>query len=254
LASEEIARELDLLRERKPVVISMGNVAASGGYHVATAGQYIFANATTITGSIGVFMPKIDLSGFLDKVGVSVDILAIGDRATLRSWWKPYSDDERAATLAGLQASYDRFIERVAAARAMTPEAADAVARGRIWSGARAIEIGLVDRYGGMHEAVDRAARMAGLQSRGGAPPMVLHYPALPTLIDRIRTLFGLSIPLPLGAAGGPGLGSIDPLTGRAWSFADPLLRTLRLLPASLWYSAGPEPLALGPCDVEIDG
>src|SRR5690606_13769698 len=127
MASEEIAHELDRLRERKPVVISMGTVTASGGYHIATAGQYIYANATTMTGSIGVFMPKIDLSGFLDKVSVNVDILAIGDRATLRSWWKPYSDDERAAVVAGQQASYDRFIERVAAARAMTPEAADAV-------------------------------------------------------------------------------------------------------------------------------
>ncbi|HVH97853.1 MAG TPA: signal peptide peptidase SppA [Enhygromyxa sp.] len=254
LASEEIARELDLLRERKPVVISMGSVAASGGYHVATAGQYIYANATTMTGSIGVFMPKIDLSGFLEKVGVNVDILAIGDRATLRSWWKPYGDDERVAVLAGLQVSYDRFIERVAAARAMTPEAASAVARGRIWSGARAIEVGLVDRYGGMHEAADRAAQMAGLQSRGGAGVMVLHYPAPPTLVERIRTLFGLSIPLPLGAAGERGFGQIDPMTGRALSFADPVLRALRLLPASLWLSAGPEPLALGPCEVEIDG
>src|SRR5690606_28799745 len=196
-ASEEIARELDLLRERKPVVISMGNVAASGGYHVATAGQYIYANATTMTGSIGVFMPKIDLSGFVAKLGVNVDILAIGDRATLRSWWKPYSEDERAATLAGLQVSYDRFIERVAAARAMTPEAADAGARGRLWSGARAIEIGLVVRYGGMHEAVDRAAQMAGLQARPGTVVAVRHYPAAPTLVERIRTLFGLSIPLP---------------------------------------------------------
>src|SRR5690606_9684732 len=114
IASEEIARELDLLRAHKPVVISMGNVAASGGYYIATAGQYIFADASTVTGSIGVFMPKIDLSGFMKKIGVNVEILAIGDRATLRSWWKPYSDDERAATMAGLQASYDRFIERVA--------------------------------------------------------------------------------------------------------------------------------------------
>lgn len=249
-ASEEIARELDLLRERKPVVISMGNVAASGGYHVATAGQYIYANATTMTGSIGVFMPKIDLSGLLEKVGVSVDILAIGDRATLRSWWKPYSDDERAATLAGLQASYDRFIERVAAARAMTPEAADAVARGRIWSGVRAIEVGLVDRYGGMHEAVERAGRMAGLQSRAGAGVMVVHYPAKPSLVERIRTLFGLSIPLPLGGA----TGEVDALTGRALGFADPVLRALQLLPASLWMSSGAEPLALGACAVELDG
>src|SRR5690606_29956890 len=195
--------------------------------------------------------PKIDLSGFLDKISVHVDILAIGDRATMRSWWKPYSDDERAAVLADQQVSYDRFIERVAAARAMTPEAADAVARGRIWSGARAMEVGLVDRYGGMHEAVDRAAQMAGLQGRGEAV-MVRHYPAPPTLIERVRTLFGLSIPLPLGAA--RNAGEVDPLTGRALGFADPLLRTLRVLPASLWYSAGPEPLALGLCDVEIDG
>ncbi len=255
LASEEIARELDLLRARKPVVVSMGNVTASGGYYLATAGQYIFANATTMTGSIGVFMPKIDLSGFLAKVGVDVDILAIGDRATLRSWWKPYSDDERAATLAGLQASYERFIDRVAAARAMTPEAADEVARGRVWSGVRAIEVGLVDRYGGMHEAVDRAARMAGLAARPGHSPAVLHYPAPPTLIDRIRTLFGLGVSLPLGTAGvrERGFGRIDPLTGRALSFANPVLETLQLLPASLWMSAGPEPLALGPCHIEID-
>jgi protease-4 len=254
LASEEIARELDLLRVEKPVVISMGNIAASGGYHVATAGQYIYANATTVTGSIGVFMPKIDLSGVLDKFGVGVDILAIGDRATLRSWWKPYDDDERAATMAGLQASYDRFIERVAAARAMTPEAADAVARGRVWSGARAIEVGLVDRYGGIHEAVDRAAQMAELATRG-LPTQIRHYPPVPGLLERIRTLFGLSLPLPLGfAAGGGGAQALDPLTGRALSFADPLLRTLSLLPASMWMSSAPEPLALGPCDIEIEG
>lgn len=247
-ASEEIAHELDRLRERKPVVISMGTVATSGGYHIATAGQYIFADATTMTGSIGVFMPKIDLSGFVTKLGVNVDILAIGDRATLRSWWKPYSEDERAATMAGLSVSYDRFLERVAAARAMTPKDADAVARGRLWSGARAIEIGLVDRYGGMHEAVDRAARMAGLQARPGAGVAVRHYPETPTLVERVRMLFGLSIPLPLGT------GPVDPLTGRALGFADPMLRALRLLPPSLWHASGPEPLALGDCDVEIDG
>ena len=254
-ASEEIARELDLLAERKPVVVSMGNVAASGGYHIATAGQYMFADATTVTGSIGVFMPKIDLSGVLAKFGVDVDILAIGDRATLRSWWKPYSDDERAATLAGLQASYDRFIDRVAAARAMTPAEADALARGRLWSGARAIEVGLVDRYGGMYEATDRAARMAGLAARAGEGVPVRHYPAPPTLIERIRALFGLSLPLPLGsAAGDPGSGRVDPLTGRALSFADPALQALQLLPPSLWLASGPEALAVGDFVIEIDG
>lgn len=261
LASEQIVRELDLLRARKPVVISMGTVASSGGYYIATGGQYIFANATTATGSIGVFMFKLDLSGLLSKVGVNVELLAIGDRATLRSWWKPYSDDERGATMAGLQASYDRFIDRVAEARAMTPKAADDLARGRVWSGARAIEVGLVDRYGGMHEAVDRAARMAELPG-SRTTVTIRHYPAPPTLIERIRAVFGLNIGLPLGAGSGSGFGlgvgerglSLDPLSGQALGFADPVVRTLRLLPASLWLSAGPEALALGPCSVEIDG
>ncbi|WP_106392523.1 signal peptide peptidase SppA [Enhygromyxa salina] len=258
-AAQEIARELDRTRARKPVVISMGRAAASGGYYIATAGQYIFANATTVTGSIGIFLPKLDLSGLLDKVGVNAELLSIGDRATMRSYWKPYTDDERAAAMAGIQASYDLFIERVAAARAMTPEAADALARGRIWSGVRALEVGLVDSYGGMHEAVDRAARMAELPVRPGAEPSVRHYPPRPTLVQQLRRVFGLDLSLPLGSAvglgGGPGIHPMtDPMTGRALSFADPLLRTLSLLPASMWHGDAPEALAVGPCHVEIDG
>jgi protease-4 len=251
-AAQEIARELDRMRERKPVVISMGEVAASGGYYIATAGQYIFADATTLTGSIGIFYPKLDLSGLLDKVGVHADIMSIGDRASMRSYWKSYSDDEREAAMAGIQASYDTFIERVATARAMTPEAADAVARGRIWSGVRAIEVGLVDRYGGLREAVDRAARMAELPVLVGSPPPIRHYPPPPTILQQIRSVFGLDLSLPLGAGrGGP---SIDPLTGSALGFADPILRTLALLPAALWYESGPEALAIAPYHLEIEG
>ncbi|PRQ07906.1 Protease 4 [Enhygromyxa salina] len=272
-ASEQIARELDRTRERKPVVISMGQTAASGGYYIATAGQYIYANATTYTGSIGVFLPKLDLSGLLDKVGVDAELLSIGDRATMHSYWKPYSDDERDAAMAGIQATYDLFIERVAAARAMTPEAADAVARGHVWSGVRALEIGLVDAYGGLHEAVDRAAQMANMPVRSGAAPAVLHYPPPPTILQKVRRLFGLNLSLPLGssaASAGPagplagplagslgglhGVPPIEPVTGRALGFADPLLRTLRLLPAALWHGVGPEALAIGPCYFEIDG
>ncbi|KIG16505.1 signal peptide peptidase SppA, 36K type [Enhygromyxa salina] len=262
-ASEQIARELDRTRERKPVVISMGQTAASGGYYIATGGQYIYANATTYTGSIGVFLPKLDLSGLLDKVGVNAELLSIGDRATMHSYWKPYSEDERDAAMAGIQATYDVFIERVAGARAMTPEAADAVARGHVWSGVRAIEIGLVDAYGGMHEAVDRAARMANMPVPAGAAPIVLHYPLPPTVLQKVRRLFGLNLSLPLGSsveAGGDAAvgigqaGQLVPMTGRALGFADPLMRTLRLLPAALWHGAGPEALAIGPCYFEIDG
>ncbi len=250
-AAQEIARELDRTRGRKPVVISMGEVAASGGYYIATGGQYIFANATTLTGSIGVYHPKLDLSGLLDKVGVHAEISTIGDRASMRSYWKPYSDDEREAAMAGIQASYDTFIERVAKARAMTPEDADAVARGRIWSGVRAIEVGLVDRYGGLREAVDRAARMAELPVPVGSPPPIRHYPPPPTILEQIRSVFGLDLSLPLGGAKGA---PIDPATGSALGFADPILRTLALLPASLWYESGPEALAIAPYHLEIEG
>jgi protease-4 len=248
-AAQEIARELDRTRERKPVVISMGEVATSGGYYIATGGQYIFADATTLTGSIGIFYPKLDLSGLLDKLGAHAELLSIGDRATMRSYWKRYSDDEREAAMAGIQASYDTFIERVAAARAMTPEAADAVARGRLWSGVRAIEVGLVDRYGGLRDAVHRAARMAELGVLAGATVPIRHYPPPPTVLQQIRSLFGLNLGLPLGSTG-----VVDPLTGSALSFADPILRTLRLLPAALWYGSGPEALAIAPYHLEIEG
>jgi protease-4 len=258
-AAQEIARELERTREHKPVVISMGEVAASGGYYIATGGQYIFADATTLTGSIGIFYPKLDLSGLLDKVGAHAELLSIGDRATMRSYWKPYSDDEREAAMAGIQASYDVFIERVAAARSMTPEAADAVARGRLWSGVRAIEVGLVDRYGGLRDAVDRAARMAELAVVAGAAPPIRHYPPPPSILQQIRSLFGVNLGLPLGLSGSPpGRGGatavVDPLTGSALSFADPILRTLRLLPAALWYGSGPEALAIAPAHLEIEG
>jgi protease-4 len=256
-ASVRIVRELVLLRESgKPVVVSIGSVGTSGGYLVATAGSYIYADATSTVGGIGVFQPKIDLSGVLDKFGASVTILAIGDRATLRSWWKPYDEHEREAVLAGLQASYDRFIERVAQARAMTPEQADALARGRVWSGVRAIEVGLVDRYGGMTEASDRAARMAGMTGI----PELRHYPPAPSLLTRLERLWGLQLPIQLGLAGQGRAGgsepdlamALDPLGARALQFGDPLLRTLALLPAPLWLNESPEPLALGPSLVEI--
>ncbi len=252
-AARRIARELDLLREAgKPVVVSIGETATSGGYWAATAGQYIYADATSKVGGIGVFQAKIDLSGTLERFGIDVALLSIGDRATLRSWWKPYSDDEREAALAAVQAEYDRFIERVADARAMTPEDADELARGRIWSGVRASEVGLVDRHGGMFEAVARAARMAELPGM----PEVRHYPAPPTLLEKIQRLWGLDISLPFGqGTGGLTSGSlaIDPLTAAGLRFADPTLRALQRLPAPLWLGDQPETLAMEVSEIEID-
>ena len=254
-AAEAIVRELELTREDKPVVVSFGEVATSGGYLIATGGQYIFANATTVTGSIGVFRPKLDLSGMLDRFGVGVDILSIGERAAMASWWKPYSESERAAAMTGIQGSYDRFVDRVAKARSMTPEEVDAVGGGRLWSGVRAAEVGLVDRYGGMYDAVARAARMAGMNPGARGIP-VRHYPPPPNLLERLRALFGLELPIRLGAreSGTPLAAAADPLGSRALSFADPLLRALRLLPAALWLAEGPEAMALADFHIEFEG
>src|SRR5690606_20311413 len=111
-AADAIARELDLTRKEKPVVVSMSSACASGGYYIATAGQYIFADATTVTGSIGIFYPKMDLSGTLEKLGVGVDEFDFGKHAGMRSWFRPYTDDEREATLRDITSSYEIFTGR----------------------------------------------------------------------------------------------------------------------------------------------
>jgi protease-4 len=240
-ASDAIVRELDLTRAEKPVVISMGNSAASGGYHIATGGQYIVADACTVTGSIGVFYPKVDLSGFLEKFGVGMDSVGFGKRSGLRSWFKPYTEDERAAAQRDIQASYDVFTERVQTARSMTPEEVDAVARGRVWSGVRAVEVGLVDTYGGLREAVMRARAIAGLRPGEGS---VVEYPEPPGLVDRIKALFGLELPNPLALPGSPNRWT-DVGAAAGVGLPSPILLVLRYLPASLWLMTEPRPLAI---------
>lgn len=240
-AAEAIARELDLTRREKPVVISMGNRCASGGYYIATAGQYILSDATTFTGSIGVFFAKVDISGTLERLGISVDEVTLGRRAGLRSWLRGYTDDERAAVQADTERLYERFVARVAAARSMTPEQVDRVARGRVWSGVRAIDEGLVDDYGGLREAVLRARAIAGMRPDEGAVELV---PRAPTTLDNLRALFGFDLPLSLGADGG--FGSALP-SGLALRSAVPagMLAVLRHLPVGLWWSDEPRMMAL---------
>ncbi|MGB1275081.1 MAG: signal peptide peptidase SppA, partial [Nannocystaceae bacterium] len=236
--ADNIARELDRVRAVKPVVISMGSVAASGGYYVATGGQYIVADATTRTGSIGIFLPKVDLSGVLKKFGVAASHFGLGKRAGMHSWFHPYTDDERQAAQAGIQASYDVFTARVARARRLTEAQVDGLARGRVWSGVRATENGLVDRYGGLREAVMVAQQLAKLRPTGFD---VREYPPAPGLVEQIQALFGLELPIPLRAtlAGTPAAEGL--VLGGQYG---PILAILSRLPASLWLGS-PEPMAL---------
>jgi protease-4 len=238
-AADDIARELDLTRKRKPVVISMGNTCASGGYYIATAGQYVFADATTATGSIGIFYPKFDLSGLADKLGIGIDQFDFGEHAGLRSWWKPYSEGEREAAQRDIEEGYREFTARVAKARNMTPEQVDAAARGRVWSGVRAIEVGLVDDYGGLREAVMRARAIVQLGPDEGD---VVLYPEPPTPLQNLRAILGLKVPNPLGRdVAVRGLGQV----ALGWALPRPVTQVLALLPVSLWYGERPGAMAL---------
>ncbi len=163
LASDLIARAVSRLDERKPVVASMGDVAASGGYYVAMMAREILAEPTTITGSIGVVLAGIDVEGLLDRLGVATDGLHRGRRARIYDVTRARDDDERGALRVQVEQIYAGFVERVAAARELSAADAEKAARGRIWSGSAALEQGLVDRLGGLDDAIERARELAGL-------------------------------------------------------------------------------------------
>ncbi len=237
-ASEDIARELDLTDAVKPVIISMSNACASGGYYVATGGRFIFSDATTITGSIGIFYPKVDVSGTLDKLGIEVDRINYGRRAAMRSWLKPYTEDERAAAQQDIQNSYAVFTDRVARSRRMTLAKVDEVARGRVWSGVRGREVGLVDRYGGLHEAIGRAAAIASIDAK---TIEVKLYPEEASQAENLRRIFSFDIPL--GGVRGSALAGAARVGG--FGLPGTLLTILSRLPVGLWLVSGPQPLAL---------
>jgi protease-4 len=163
LAADVILREALLTAKAKPLVVSMGSAAASGGYYAAVAGKPIFANRATVTGSIGIFYGKVDFQQLLGKVGVKVQAFRTAPRADAESLFRPFTDDEHRELGAKVKQFYDTFVARVAAGRNMTPEQVDSVARGRVWTGAQAHERGLVDRIGGLRAAMTEARKRGGL-------------------------------------------------------------------------------------------
>ena len=163
-ASEQIYRELLAVRAaRKPVIASMGDLAASGGYYIAAPAERIFASPATITGSIGVFAVIPTLHRTLDKIGVNVDGVGTTALSGELRIDRPLGDDVRALLQSGVERSYEEFLERVAVNRRKTRDQVDAVAQGRVWSGADALRVGLVDQLGTFDAAVEAAARRAKL-------------------------------------------------------------------------------------------
>ncbi|MCB9764884.1 MAG: signal peptide peptidase SppA [Alphaproteobacteria bacterium] len=163
LASDVIWRAVDKLNEEKPVVVSMGGAAASGGYYIAMAGRHIVAQPATLTGSIGVFAGKFAIDGLLEKVGITTWTTQRGDLAGLLSSPAPFTDAERAKLRERIEDFYATFLAKAAEGRGMTVEEVDAVAQGRVWTGAQALEVGLVDELGGLELAVQRAVELAEL-------------------------------------------------------------------------------------------
>ena len=164
-ASEDIWREVARTARVKPVVVSMGNIAASGGYYIAMGGSRVLADATTLTGSIGILWIKPVIAGFFRKLGITRDVVKLGEHADALSLFRGYTDEERAVVHRILEEGYRTFLRRVAENRKMSVDAVHTLAQGRIWSGQSAREVGLVDGIGGVVEAVQEAARLAGLSA-----------------------------------------------------------------------------------------
>ncbi len=161
-ASDVIWRELSISRENdRPVIVSMSDLAASGGYYIALGGDAMVAQPGTLTGSIGVYTGKFVLSGTLDKLGANIEATSNGKHAEIYSPDRRFTPEERSKIQESMQLVYDQFIERTAAARHMTPEKVDEIAQGRVWTGAQAKELGLVDELGGLYTAVDLAKQRA---------------------------------------------------------------------------------------------
>jgi protease-4 len=162
-ASDKIRREVKLTADKKPVIVSMGGVAASGGYHIAFDGTMIMADEATVTGSIGVLNLWLHTRGFYEKIGANKDIFLRGEHADIFPTWRDVTEDDLSLAQYYVDEYYDKFVKDVAEGRAMSVDEVNAVAQGRVWSGRRAEELGLVDRIGGLAEAIRLAKREAGI-------------------------------------------------------------------------------------------
>ncbi|MGA8598780.1 MAG: signal peptide peptidase SppA [Bryobacteraceae bacterium] len=218
VASDEILHELQLLSAEKPVVISMSDLAASGGYFISMTGDAIVAYPDTITGSIGVLYGKPNFRGFYGKIGVTKDLLSRGKFADIDSDYTPLSDPEKQKLHEGIVSTYRSFVTKVAAARKKSYEQIDLVAQGRVWMGAQAEQNGLVDRLGGLDSAVELIRERAKLPAR--ARVNLVAYPPRMGLLDallnaspdtltqdrangELKQLFGDSLPSPALLRGG---------------------------------------------------
>ncbi len=228
IASEVIWRELMLTRDVKPLIVSMGDVAASGGYYMAVPAHAIVAQPGTITGSIGVVTGKFVLKSALDKIGVGAEGVSEGRRAEIYSPFRPFTPDERSRIEEQMQSTYELFVSRVSEGRGKPRAQIDAVAQGRVWTGHQARGLGLVDELGGLDRAIQLAKEKARLDATKDVDLLI--YPPRRSFYEIVANPFGASV--------GTGL---DLLLGR------PDARMLQSAISTLGHFRRGEPLAIMP-------
>ncbi|MEZ4385080.1 MAG: signal peptide peptidase SppA [Nannocystaceae bacterium] len=197
IASEQITQAILEAKKRKPVIATMGRVAASGGYYISSNATKIYALPDTLTGSIGVIGGKVTFGEALKKLGVNTYHYGRGERSAMWSLTTPWTAGERESMRAWMAKAYDLFLERCAQGRGMTTQAVHEVAQGRVWTGADAKARGLVDELGGLAEALAEARALAKI----GDDVALEIYPPEPTLRDIVKSIGPMSLPIGMHAA-----------------------------------------------------
>jgi protease-4 len=231
IASDLIWRELTITRQVKPVVASMADFAASGGYYVATAAPTIVAQPGTLTGSIGIYTGKFVVGGTLEKLGASIDGVSRGRFADMNSPTRPYTDEERQKIVEDIQVFYDGFVSKVAEARKLTRERVQEIAQGRVWTGRQAKDLGLVDELGGLDRAVALAKQAAKIDASREVE--LVAFPPPKGLLESLARPFGASASMRREALG--------------LLLSDEEARALHALSAHVRLFRRGEPLALMP-------
>ena len=235
-ASDAVWRELMIAkneREDRPIVASMSDLAASGGYYIALPAQLIVAQPSTLTGSIGIFGGKIVTGGVYEKLGARIESTSIGKHAEIESPVRRYTPDEVKKLDEQLQAFYDQFVEKVATSRRRTPEQVDAMAQGRVWTGQQAKERGLVDALGGLDRAIELTKERAKIPASSGVELVV--YPPRKSFFEVLSDQFN---------------GTNESLAVSRWlsvSLSKGELEVLRAMRGPLAMFRRGEPLALMP-------
>ena len=186
LSSDIIWREIELAKEKKPVIVSMGNVAASGGYYIAAGADKIFAEPTTITGSIGVFGVVPNMTDLAADIGINAEQVGTNKNSVDYSLFEPMTDGFRNLFQEGIEDVYQTFLSRVSEGRGISMAEADSLAQGRVWSGVDAKRIGLVDELGNLNDAIEAAAEMAKLDEFG-----IKKFPRYKTGLEQFMEDFG---------------------------------------------------------------